>query len=903
MNTNSSFQSVGTWKRYKLGQARFTDWLKQTASKFTPTPAPPPPTSHASSGSKSRKAPAPDSASDKVHWAELEYMAQTVVSNSKPEDIPWDPILVLRDVVALRKKSARFYSQSAEKDKTGKLKLSNQKHEHIIRVLEKVLGLLESAVSPLRSSRKEAEPRRERLDTHLLDNMFNLLQIEKKANGETIAKEATDDSKEIESDSESEAEAEPEAKTAGRKKAKQVSKKKGKGGKKGKKTPKSRAVVKNSKGGAGSEWVDTFMQDELGDDDEELDYYMLIYCFFEDFNAIRNHVCERWCDYFFDQSVSLKTLGVITNAAYELFHSIEAELLRILRKNRMSDLGSYEAMMEMLFFEFGMEHVDYDFEPATKEEQHEKIWREEADWLGWSTYVGIEDILDNMPPGKVPMIPPSSRKHPKYGPITSDDFATFNRACLFELFPEIAEVKALKKNMQEPPVLPGQPLMEFEFEQVLNARGYPSSFIFSVQLYLDIRNIMENKVTDAFDQLKIDAKSVARRMKHYTTTSKGLFGSDWYQLVKRELIILDHYVFDDFTYDDKKARAKGMRMTQKLPKFELFTVDPVWPALLDFRTVVESTMLGIRLITRTSAPLWSGVLYTVFKRDHPELGLSWPEFDKFLAYFGTDLLGFPITEDLKAANVLTKYANTMSDGRRIHAWTNVVEKAFQVANFQSRFADGTLHGTTNYISDVVRRHYGLPPDPSARPFGLPLRAPSLEETASQDKTQETLQRMRRFGNVPHVEILEILDQTVESMIHNEFAINYFKLDWEVAKFAEVLQDALVADGLLKDEQHLQTYMPKSEGDDALLTAAIKRAFASSIGQCPFEGDGDDESDQAIVKRGESGEDNDEWESDDEDDFDEDAYDDPDYAYRFERFMEGGAQGDLEIGIDDMPSWY
>ncbi|KAF6821079.1 hypothetical protein CSOJ01_00514 [Colletotrichum sojae] len=574
------------------------------------------------------------------------------------------------------------------------------------------------------------------------------------------------------------------------------------------------------------------------------------------------------------------------------------------RKNRMIELGSYQTMMEMLFFEFGMEHVDYNFKPASKEEQHEMIWREEADWLAWSAYIGVEDILDNMPPGKVPMIPPSRRKHPKYGPITSGDFATFNHACLFELFPEVAEVKALKKNRQEAPILPGEPLLEFDFERVLNFRGYTSCFIFAVQLYFDIRNIMEDKVVDAFDQLKLDAKGVARALKHHKTTSKDLSGSDWFFMIQRELILLDHYVFNDFTYEDKLARAKGMRMREKLHKFELFSVEPIWPALLDFRTMMESTVLSIRLLTRTTAPVWVGVLYTVFKRDHPELGLSWPEFDKFLAYHGTNLLGFPITEDLKAADVLTKHTSAVSGKKCGHVWMGVVEKAIQVANFEFRFEDGTAHGTTSYITDVVRRHYGLPPDPAARPFGIPQREPSSDETAGQDKTQEMLQRTRRFGNVRHVEILEILDQTVESMVHNEFAINYWKLDWEVARFVTVLQDALAANGLLKDNQRLETYTPKSDDDHAALTAAFVRALAASAEQCPFAAEGDDEDGPETDKCGKCGGDEDEWEDEDsEDSFGEDEYDDADYHERFQRIMDGGAQGDFELEVDDLPSWY
>jgi hypothetical protein len=63
------------------------------------------------------------------------------------------------------------------------------------------------------------------------------------------------------------------------------------------------------------------------DSDDELDYYMMLYCYFVDFNAIRSYVAERWCDYWYDRSVSLCTLSVITNAAYEL-HQLEMDLVQ-----------------------------------------------------------------------------------------------------------------------------------------------------------------------------------------------------------------------------------------------------------------------------------------------------------------------------------------------------------------------------------------------------------------------------------------------------------------------------------------------------------------------------------------------------------------------------------------------
>lgn len=203
----------------------------------------------------------------------------------------------------------------------------------------------------------------------------------------------------------------------------------------------------------------------------------------------------------------------------------------------------------------------------------------------------------------------------QYGPITLADFMKFNSACMFDLFPEIATVKALKKTQEQPPVIPGQPEMELDFEKVLELRMYPSHFIFSLQLYLDIRNIIDSQVEVAFEQLQETGKVVAECMRKSIETCDAVFTSEWKNEAKRDLHIMDCYIFEDLTLEDKERRADmmGIPFDEGIPEYELFRCEPVWPALLDFRTKLQSTIMSIRLLTRTPEPLWSGVLYTIAK--------------------------------------------------------------------------------------------------------------------------------------------------------------------------------------------------------------------------------------------------------------------------------------------------
>ena len=375
--------TLGTWQRYKLGQKQWTKWLAQTADKI-----------RRGDGSSTEPASAtvqvpPNAASTTatMHWSQLEPLAQFVIENLAPEEIPESSVSILRDVVALRKQSARFFSRIAQKSTNEKLKKSNVTHEFIIKVLENILGRFDAAMAM--AFRKPNNPARApkqsdgQVDVSDLKNMFEHLQVEE---SQDIDEQDVDVVLEIEK--------------SAAKRSKKSYKKNGK--KSGKKKPsKEQHVQKKPQGTTESSWVDEFDWDIFDeDDDDEFDYYMIIYCFFQDFNLIRDYVGDRWWEYFYFKSVPIDNLAVMTNAAYEMFHEMESELEKALKD--APGLADYEFMMNTLFFEYGLDHVDYEGEDElTEEERNGKIFKE-ADWLGFTVYALVEDILDGVPVGKVP---------------------------------------------------------------------------------------------------------------------------------------------------------------------------------------------------------------------------------------------------------------------------------------------------------------------------------------------------------------------------------------------------------------------------------------------------------------------------------------------------------------------
>lgn len=348
MDSSTKFRG-GTWQRYKLGQAQFTKWLKQTADKLAPATSATGGAAPSSSSQKKVQKAASKAVIESdvvVHWRELETMASIIVEHAKPEDIPSAPINILRDVISLRKKSARFFRRSADDDNES-AREKNATHEHIIQVLERVLAKFEALMAKGPKSADAKSGDRIKMDVADLNNMFEHLDLQ--------TSPADDDAA---SDVENQLGSSTATKKT-TKKSKKGSKKSQKGGK-SKKQQKPRPQTQEPEDPLRLDDSDFDLDYEDGDND--FDYYMMIYCFFEDFNIIRSYICERWCDYFYDRSISLNTLAVITNAAFELFHQMEHDLLLDMRRMGMPSriFGSYEFMMMELFTHSGMEHIDYD---------------------------------------------------------------------------------------------------------------------------------------------------------------------------------------------------------------------------------------------------------------------------------------------------------------------------------------------------------------------------------------------------------------------------------------------------------------------------------------------------------------------------------------------------------------
>ncbi|KAL0468398.1 hypothetical protein QR685DRAFT_546241 [Neurospora intermedia] len=819
----------GTWARYKLAQAQFTSWVKQTADKVV---------SRKPNGTASEvqtevveTAPAPEKESRRqkkarakatvtpladprletniesaksVHWTELELLALKIAQNAEPEQIPDAAVNILRDVVNLRKKSFKFFSGAAAKRPADrKLQESNQTHAHIINVLERILAKFEALTSARRKVTKNEKPdEKNPMGLSDLINMFTHLEVQ-------TSPDAAED------DNQADPPSEDDRKSTRSKKSHKSKKKKPRKERynETKVSPRPSTTDNNDD----TSWLDTFdwglpSADE-DDEDDEFDFYMMVYCFFEDFNTIRNYVQERWCDYWYDRSVHLNTLAVITNAAFELFHMLEWDLMKALKFH--PELTQYTFMMDMLFIQIGIEHIDYDsYDGLSQEEHDERLWRDEADWLGFLSYCTIYRTLKNVPPGKVPMLPPSARKKVVYGAHNMKTWQEFENTISFQMITEGSLLKALKKNGQVPPKLPAEPLLLLDWQEALKRHAITSSLIFSFHLWVDIRHIMEEEVINPFNEMQKTGQRVvdALRLHDPNNVSKDkAFKWEYRERIQDTT----EFLLEDFTYEDKLLRFRQIGIAEDPEEFFLLKNEPVWAGLLDFRARLVHSEMGHQFAAFTYVLEAAAYLYHAARAADPTL----PMWDNMLklnetylddSIFKSGFLGVkdPVAiihnyqlaikppvgwdgpPDLASRS---GFAQSVKIRRTLYYRYGFAEEdSYSEIAYMEHLAMHRLQleryrGTPRHLIGSTRESNGLLDGEDVN--GTTTGAYSVAPPKLDEKSEEYLRRKAVLSKLSPIEMLQLVDDSVQTLLEGLLQLDYLQLFDEATLFLEEVMDA------------------------------------------------------------------------------------------------------------------
>jgi hypothetical protein len=294
---------------------------------------------------------------------EITSLVQVIIARG--QSIPENLRQLLREVISQRKEAAIFYRSRGQRE-------ADVRHAYYVQVLEGALKSFEKSInlSPVVPSGDQDGSSRNQADFQL-SNLFDLLEVDgDMSNGASNS----------EHDSDSESEIEVKNQSSEKPRKIKFGKRKGKG-KKPKKTVK---VLKKVAPSTDIDAIDSLVQahqvdDELDDDD----LYFMIYCFFKDWNSLREYLQERWCD-LTDGIISLAAVSLITNTAFELLRRSEQELLSQIPRD--SGLTDYQSMANMLFLDIGLAHVNYDektLECDDEEKMSEAIYEVRSSTLSY----------------------------------------------------------------------------------------------------------------------------------------------------------------------------------------------------------------------------------------------------------------------------------------------------------------------------------------------------------------------------------------------------------------------------------------------------------------------------------------------------------------------------------------
>lgn len=590
----TGLRAFGTYALYKAGQDKFTKWLKQTADKYTGAN---PDRNDSKQTPANRKGP--NGSAVVVHYSELESLAKTVVSETPAQDIPVGIIQTLRDVIAKRRQSSRFFSKKSEKKGDASLRDSNERHQHIIKVLEKVLKILEDKFKGKDHGISKQPGGRGMSDAEAkLSNIFDLLEINDEENG----------IKEIEDDN-----VEEETEVASISSKASTTRSRGKKGKKAKNRAKK--VQENKRPEPKLDDLEYYM--EFDDDD----IYFMIYCFFEDFNEIKDFLIERWCDYA-DGILSLSTVSIITNTAFEIFQHEERKLLAALPRD--SNLRDFGAIANMLFLECGLLHVDYENTPKDEVGKNDAI-QEEADWVCLPVYWDFLNWLEYSPPGKVPIIYKDLREplHFDAG-LTAVELSNKKRILLREFIAEVAVLKAMKRTGNAE--FPVEDELTKGIIHFLQHRRITIWLVLACHVYLEIRYVLDENVTCAHEELLNTGARVKEALERYIEFSKDYARPA--RVLRTTIGEVESWVEDDFTEEARiNLHAPHGIPPEDLEPFCIQRRHPIFCGLMILRFNLTMEELGLAISNNWGQVLAATHIYNMIRQELQDTAPVWEDMN------------------------------------------------------------------------------------------------------------------------------------------------------------------------------------------------------------------------------------------------------------------------------------
>jgi hypothetical protein len=588
-------------------------------------------------------------------------MAKIAAENLLPEELMAAPTSELLEVIVLRKECGEYFQRRAEATNDKEMRKSNDSHKYMIKVLEEVFELLISAQAAAEkelaksngsgSTKKKKKTKSDEwtlVQSHSnnnkntvgteFDDLTNCAAITPTAATCTPSNQQSlhgeDDIARGESDAEESLWEEPVPSHTTKKK------------KNGKRKQKySRKTPKAEKEPA-SPWQPDSCETGpqcLIEDPFELE--TANYFLFLEFSNIREYLEERWCDYYYDKSITLGVLGVVTNAAFELFNDLEYKAGIEMRKDPSDWRGLFIPHDNLV--KFYDRHGGYDTEIANfieggglaikSVQELREVWARHADWIGAGAFLSLDQHLMREADGK----PLRGDLKPVYGPITPKDYMHFNWVVSSQYLKQARLSGEMKRAEKLPFRYPGQTELLTDCEHFLyrkNAR-YPTAMVFFMQVYMDIRKILEDEVLQGHEQLQFTAKAAIHTLEaniDMANLPKRL-STLWHE-AKTHVDELNKYVINDCLLEEKRTALRREGIAGEPASHELHKIDPIWTGVMIFRTKLKTNMAGFSLLVaeENKMVLVMAAMYATAQQHEGGCHLHWPAMDLFIKVHGAN---------------------------------------------------------------------------------------------------------------------------------------------------------------------------------------------------------------------------------------------------------------------------
>ncbi len=243
-------------------------------------------------------------------------------------------------------------------------------------------------------------------------------------------------------------------------------------------------------------------------------------------------------------------------------------------------------MADMLFFDVGLAHVDYDGKDAAfkndQEGMNDSIY-EEADWIFLCRYWDLVEWLEHIPPRKMPG---NIAVQFKYKPVTylvehSREKMSRDKQILYELLSECCLLKGLRKAAGSN--IPGEDFLTTGIIDMLETREISIWIMISCQIMCDIRYILDEDVIRCHQELVKVGKRYHGILGTYLDFSKDFYAPR-FKAIETTFAEIECWVIGDLAEPQRTDLhlSHGETKDQIEPFFYLRR-NPVFAGLMIFR--------------------------------------------------------------------------------------------------------------------------------------------------------------------------------------------------------------------------------------------------------------------------------------------------------------------------------